>query len=144
MTPDFGLALVSSTFLAVFVMFPVIAEPFFEFYLKIGREVTTVLLLSLVVAAYYNGYMYTTLATAILVVYVLYQTWTAYPRSDKRRLNQEVTKDKARFDPATSIDLQFANGTAVHDSPNMLAKDSANTPLLVFPPSKEVQHAMNG
>jgi len=144
MTPDFVLALVSSTFLVLFVMFPALAEPFFDFYLSIGREVTSIALLSLVAAAYYNGYVYTTLATAALVVYVLYQTWTVYRGSDKRRLNQEVSKDKARFDPSTSIDLQFANGTAVHDSPNMLAKDKDRDHLLVFPPTKEVQHAMNG
>lgn len=144
MTPDFGLALVSSTFLVLFVVFPALAEPFFDFYLSIGREVTTIALLSLVAAAYYNGYVYTTLATAVLVVYVLYQTWDVYRRSDKRRLNQEVTKDQKRFDPATSIDLQFANGTAVHDSPNMLAKDKDHSPLLVFPPTAEVQHQLNG
>lgn len=144
MTPDFGLALVSSTFLALFVMFPALAEPFFEFYLSIGREVTTMLLLSLVAVAYYNGYVYTTLSVALLVVYVLYQTWAVYRRSDKRRLNLDVTKDKARFDPSTSIDLQFANGTAVHDSPNMLAKDKDRENLLVFPPSKDVQHQLNG
>ena len=144
MTPDVGLALVSSTFLVIFVLFPQLAEPFFDFYLYIGREVTTITLLSLVAAAYYYGYMYTTLATALLVVYVLYQTWVVYRPSDKRRLNRDIAKDNARFDPSTSIDLQFANGTAVHDSPNMLAKDSKQTPLLVFPPTAEVQHAMNG
>lgn len=144
MTPDFGLALVSSTFLAIFVLFPHLATPFFDFYLYIGREVTTLTLLSLVAVAYYYGYIYTTLATALLVVYVLYQTWVVYRGSDKRRLNQDVSKDNARFDPSTSIDLQFANGTAVHDSPNMLAKDSKQTPLLVFPPTKEIQTQLNG
>ena len=144
MTPDFGLALVSSTFLAIFVIFPHLAEPFFDFYLTIGREVSSILLLSLVAIAYYYGYVYTTLATAILVVYVLYQTWMVYSPSDKRRLNSDISKDKARFDPSTSIDLQFANGTVVHDSPNMLAKDATQGPLLVFPPTVEVQHAMNG
>ena len=144
MTPDFGLALASSTFLAIFVMFPYLAEPFFDFYLTIGREVSTILLLSLVAIASYYGYMYTTLSTALLVVYVLYQTWVVYRPSDKRRLNSDIAKDKARFDPSTSIDLQFANGTAVHDSPNMLAKDSKQTPLLVFPPTAEVQQAMSG
>jgi len=144
MTPDFGLALVSSTFLALFVMFPALAEPFFDFYLTIGREVTTLALLSLVAFAYYSGYLYTTLATSLLVVYLLYQTWVVYRSSDKRRLNQEVSKDNARFDPLTSIDLQFANGTAVHDSPNMLAKDKDHSPLIVFPPTKEAQHQLNG
>jgi hypothetical protein len=144
MTPDSGLALVSSTFLAIFVVFPQLAEPFFDFYLMIGREVTTFALLSLVAVAYYYGYIYTTVATALLVVYVLYQTWAVYRGSDKRRLNQEVAKDTIRFDPATSIDLQFANGTAVHDSPNMLAKDKDHHPLLVFPPTKEVQTQLNG
>jgi uncharacterized protein (DUF58 family) len=144
MTPDFGLALASSTFLALFVMFPAVAEPFFEFYLKLGREVTSILLLSLVAAAYYNGYVYTTLSTALLAVYIIYQTWTVYRRSDTRRLNQEVSKDQARFDPATSIDIQFANGTAVHDSPNMLAKDKDRDHLLVFPPTPEVQQQLSG
>jgi uncharacterized protein (DUF58 family) len=144
MTPDVGLALASSTFLAIFVLFPHLAEPFFDFYLYIGREVTTIALMSLVAAAYYYGYVYTTLASAVLVVYVLYQTWVVYRPSDKRRLNSDIAKDNARFNPSTSIDLQFANGTAVHDSPNMLAKDSKQTPLLVFPPTAEVQQAMSG
>ena len=144
MTPDFGLALVSSTFLVLFVMFPTLAEPFFEFYLSIGREVTSLVLLSLVAVAYYHDYIYTTLATSLLVVYLIYQTWTVYRRSDTRRLNQEVTLDNARFNPLTSIDLQFANGTAVHDSPNMLAKDKDRTPLIVFPPTAEVQQQLNG
>jgi hypothetical protein len=144
MTPDFGLALVSSTFLSLFVMFPALAEPFFDFYISIGREVTTLVFLSLVAAAYYNGYIYTSLSFAVLSVYVIYQTWSVYRSSDKRRLNQEVSKDQKRFDPTLSIDLQFANGTAVHDSPNMLAKDATNKPLLVFPPSKDVQHQLNG
>lgn len=144
MTPDVGLTFVSLIFLVAFVAVPVIAEPFYEFYISIGREVSTVLLLSVVAAAYYNGYMYTTVSSAILVVYVLYQMWTVYPRSDRRRLRQEIVKDEARFDPATSIDIQFANGTAVHNRPKMARKDRDNKPLLIFPPSKEVQHQMNG
>lgn len=144
MTPDVGLTFVSLIFLLAFVAVPVIAEPFYEFYISIGREVSTVALLSVVAAAYYNGYKYTTLASALLVVYVLYQMWTVYPRSDRRRLRQEIVKDQARFDPSTSIDLQFANGTAIHDRPKMARKDTPTKPLLIFPPSKEVQHQMNG
>ena len=144
MTPDVGLTFVSLIFLVVFVALPVVAEPFYEFYISIGREVSTFLLLSVVAAAYYNGYMYTTLASALLVVYVLYQMWTVYPRSDRRRLRQEIMKDQARFDPDTNIDLQFANGTALHDRPKMARKDSPTKPLLIFPPSKEVQAQMNG
>jgi hypothetical protein len=144
MTPDVGLAFVSLIFLVVFVALPVVAEPFYEFYISIGREVSTVLLLSVLAGAYYNGYMYTTLANGLFVVYVLYQMWTVYPRSDRRRLRQEIIKDQARFDPATSIDLQFANGTAVHDRPKMARKDTPTKPLLIFPPSKEVQAQMNG
>jgi hypothetical protein len=70
--------------------------------------------------------------------------WTVYPRSDRRRLRRDEVSDEARFDPTTSIDLQFANKTVTHDSPNMLEKGKDNSPLLIFPPSKEVQKQLNG
>ena len=57
---------------------------------------------------------------------------------------KDVQKDQARFDPSKSVDLQWANGSVTHDSPNMLHKDADTTPLLIFPPSTETLETMCG
>ena len=116
---------------------------FLELLLKLTRPGATVLLLSGVAWLFMKKFTYTALAATILVVFLLRDLWTAYVRSDARRLFLEMGLDMARFDPLTSIDLQFANGTAVHDSPSMLAQGSRPT-LLVFPPSAETLEQMNG
>jgi len=143
MTPDSGIARGLVGILFLFVTFPHLAEPFLEFYLSIGREVSTILLLSAIVGAYFNHYVYSAIAGTLLVAYVLPMMWTIYPRSD-RRLHREIMLDEARFDATKSIDLQFANGTVVHDSPNMLEKSKDKSPLIIFPPSKQVQEQLNG
>jgi len=143
MTPDSGIASGLVGILFLFVTFPHLAEPFLEFYLSIGREVSTILLLSAIVGAYFNHYVYSAIAGTLLVAYVLPMMWTIYPRSD-RRLHREIMLDEARFDATKSIDLQFANGTVVHDSPNMLEKSKDKSPLIIFPPSKQVQEQLNG
>jgi hypothetical protein len=144
MNPDFAIAVSLVGVLVAFISLPHLAEPFLEFYLSIGREVSTVMLLSVIVVAYVNGYLYTSIAATLLVAYILPLMWTVYPRSDQRRLRRDQVTDEARFDPTTSIDLQFANKTVTHDSPNMLEKGKDNSPLLIFPPSKEVQKQLNG
>jgi hypothetical protein len=144
MNPDFGIAVSLVGVLVAFVSFPHLAEPFLEFYLSIGREVSTIMLLSAIVVAYVNGYLYTSIALTLLVAYILPLMWTVYPRSDRRRVHRDEVLAEARFDPSKSIDLQFANKTVTHDSPNMLEKGKDHSPLLIFPPSKEVQHQLNG
>ena len=69
--------------------------------------------------------------------------WVTWPRSDDRRLHLEVNRDQARFDPTTSIDLQFANGTVTHNLPVLLSQPTFPE-MLVFPPSSETQAEMNG
>lgn len=114
-----------------------------ELLLKLTRPGATVLLLSVVAWLYSKNMLYTALASVIVVVYLLKDLWTGYVRSDARRLYLDVGRDLARFDPLTSIDLAFANGTATHDSPSLLFQ--ANKPtLLVFPPSAETLEQMNG
>jgi hypothetical protein len=114
-----------------------------ELLLKLTRPGATVLLLSALVWLYSKKLLYTALALSILVVVLLRDLWTGYVRSDARRLFLEMGLDAARFDPSTSIDLQFANGTAVHDAPTMHVK--GNSPiLLVYPPSAETLEQMNG
>ena len=114
-----------------------------ELLLKLTRPGATVLLLSVVVWLYSKNMLYTALASVILVVFLLKDLWTDYVRSDARRLFLEVDRDMARFNPLTSIDLQFANGTAVHDAPSLYHK-SSSPDLLVYPPSAETLEQMNG
>jgi hypothetical protein len=114
-----------------------------ELLLKLTRPGATVLLLSAVVWLYSKNLLYTALASTVLVVFLLHDLWTGYVRSDARRLFLEMGIDMARFDPLTSIDLQFANGTAVHDTPSMLSQGSRPA-LLVYPPSAETLEQMNG
>jgi hypothetical protein len=114
-----------------------------ELLLKLTRPGATVLLLSLVVWLYSKNMLYTALASVVLVVFLLKDLWTNYVRSDARRLFLDVGRDMARFNPLTSIDLQFANGTAVHDAPS-LYYTASNPTLLVYPPSAETLEKMNG
>jgi hypothetical protein len=109
----------------------------------ISRPVSTILLLGGVAALYTYNLHTTALIAGLLSVYLLKTLWTTWPRSDERRLHLEVGRDNARFDPLTSIDLQFANGTAKHNLPVLLSHPTFPE-MLVFPPSSETQYAMNG
>lgn len=129
--------------LLVVIVFKQFSFALLELLLKLTRPGATVLLLSAVVWLYSKNLLYTALASVILVVFLLKDLWTGYVRSDARRLFLEMGLDSARFDPLTSIDLQFANGTAVHDAPYMLHRDSQPS-LLVYPPSAETLAQMNG
>jgi hypothetical protein len=114
-----------------------------EVFLKLPRPLTTVILLMIPLSFYINSMIYSSLISTVLVVYFMLDIWKQYLSSDARRLFLESGRDQTRFDPAKSIDLQFANHTAVHDSPNMLVK-SGNAPLLIFPPSSETLQEMCG
>ena len=131
-----------------FLLFTIIIRRFsfglLEALLWLSRPGATVVLLSAVAYLYSKNLYLTSLAFTFLVVVLLKDLWATYPDSDARRLHLEIGRDQARFDPMTSIDLQFANGSAMHDAPSMLANDSDVRGLLVFPPSQEVQREMNG
>jgi hypothetical protein len=75
---------------------------------------------------------------------MLLKTLWAWPGTQDRELNLDIGKDLSRFEPANSIDLQFANGTAKHDQPHFLEPMQKFDDLLVFPPSAETLHQMNG
>lgn len=115
-----------------------------EVLLKLTRSGATVLLLAIVAYVYSKGFLYTALALALVFVYLLKDVWTNWVRSDARRLHLDVGRDLARFDPTTSVDLQWANGDATHDKPKMLGKDVVSSPLLLFPPSSEVLVQLTG
>lgn len=117
--------------------------PLLEF-MMMSRSGSTAVLLSIVAALFYKGYTYTALAFAVLAVFLLTDLWKKYPTADARRLFQETERDKARFDPSKSVDLQWGNGTAKHDRPSLYGKPASTDNLLIFPPSEEVLHTMCG
>lgn len=115
-----------------------------ELLLSLTRPGATVLLLGLIAYVYSRGLVLTALALTLLTVYLLNDLWTNWVRSDARRLYLEVGRDQARFNPATSVDLQWATKSVTHDSPNMLHKDTDASPLLLYPPSKATLESMSG
>jgi hypothetical protein len=140
---DSKYALAVLAVLGVVVVLKQFSFALLELLLKLTRPGATVLLLSVLVWLYSKNLLYTALASTILVVFLLRDLWTGYVRSDARRLFLDIGRDMARFDPLTSIDLQFANGTAVHDAPS-LYRESSDPTLLVYPPSAETLAQMNG
>jgi hypothetical protein len=54
----------------------------------------------------------------------------------------DIGRDQARFDHATNIDLQMADGTVQHETPPLFYTRPDD--LLIFPPSARVLHEMNG
>lgn len=115
-----------------------------ETLISLTRPGATIVLLGLVLFLHMKNLKMSTLVAAIMVAYLLFDIWTRFYHSDDRRLYKDIQKDQARFDPSKSVDLQWANGSVVHDSPNMLHKDADTTPLLVFPPSVETLETMCG
>lgn len=143
MKKDLGGALVLiavfAAMLATQMHFPILLESL----LFLGRPLSTALLLGSIVMLWVSKYRASALVAGLLSVYLLKTMWTSWPRSDARRLHLEVGRDQARFDPTTSIDLQFANGTVTHNLPHLLVQPSFPE-MLVFPPSSETQVEMNG
>jgi len=111
--------------------------------LFLGRPISTGLILGGVMVLYAYGYHASALIAGLLSVYLLKTMWVTWPRSDARRLHLEVGRDQARFDPASSIDLQFANGTVTHNLPVLLVQPHFPE-MLVFPPTSETLAEMNG
>ena len=114
-----------------------------EFLLHLTRPGATVLLLGAVAFVYSKGLHVTALVMMVGTVLLLKTLWT-WPRSQDRELALDIGKDLSRFEPANSIDLQFGNGTAKHDQPHFLEPMQKFDDLLVFPPSKETLHQLNG
>lgn len=143
MSPDESYALLLLAFLIVTIASKQFGALTLELLLKLTRPGATVGLLALLVYVYTRGLHYTFLALAIVIVYVLRDVWSTWIKSDARRLYLDRSTDEARFDPASSIDLQFADGTAVHDAPPSFSTRDLSG-LLVFPPSAETLAEMNG
>lgn len=143
MTPDESYSLLLLAFLLVIVTQKQFSAQLLEILLKLTRPGATIALLALIVVVYTNHLHYTCLVLGVVVVFLLKDMWTAWPRSDARRLYLEVGRDQHRFDHSSSIDLQMADGTIKHETPHVRDKNTHRT-LLVFPPSAKTLHEMNG
>lgn len=115
-----------------------------ELLLTLTRPGSTILLLGVVAYLYSQGLVYTSLSAAVISIYLLKDVWTHWVESDERRLHIDVGLDQSRFNPNTSVDLQWATGSAVHDSPNMIHKDRDVSTLLLYPPTQETLRSMSG
>jgi len=141
---DTSLAFVVGALLMLVIGLKQFSFVIMEFLLKLPRPVVTAGLLLIPVILYMNNKLYTSLISVIMVVYLIQDVWKAYPASDARRLFLESGRDQTRFDRTKSIDLQFADRTITHHSPNMIYKDHDASPLLIHPPSAHVLHEMCG
>ena len=137
-----------ATLVLVFLLLTIIQKGFsaklLEMLLSLTRPGATFLLLGVLLYSYHLGHHYTFLAFALLSVFLLKDLWTTWPQSDARRLQLDIAKDQARFDPSLSLDIQVANGTVGHHAPRMLRKDGDASPLLLFPPSAETLRELSG
>jgi len=114
-----------------------------ELLLPARAGVTAVLLMA-VAYLFFKNYVFSALALTVLSLFLLKNLWKVYPYTDTHRLAGEVAKDLARFDAGNSIDLQFGNGTAHHNDPNLYVEPRTHQPLLLFPPSEERLQEMCG
>jgi hypothetical protein len=144
MSPDAKYAAAIVIFLGSVITQKQFSATVLELLLKLTRPGATIVLLGLLVVVYTKGLHYTFLAVGITVVFLLKDLWTAWPRSDARRLYLEIGRDQSRFDPASSIDIQMADKSVTHSSPELYHKAPTQDGLLVFPPSSETLESMCG
>jgi hypothetical protein len=113
---------------------PIIAT----FWNPVGVSTLVILLAALI-------FLRMDLAALVLVAIYLYLYNNSHIRNtEERRVEVERGIDEERFNPRTSIDIQFADGTAVHDRPSMLGWTKDASPLLVYPPSEATLKSMSG
>lgn len=143
MSRDESYAMLLLAFLIVTIVSKQFGSLLIELMLKMSRPGATVALLALLVYVYTRGLHYTFLMLAIVIVYLLRDIWTSWLNSDARRLYLDKAHDEARFDPASSIDIQMADKTVVHEAPPSFTSRDLSS-LLVFPPSAETLADMNG
>jgi hypothetical protein len=115
-------------------------EGILELLVHLSRPGSTILLLGGVVLLFTKGYGYSSLALALLSIYLLKDMWKW---SQARRIFNDVQADQRRFDPSLSVDLQWAQKSATHDAPSMLTSSKSEN-MLVFPPSPETLAQLSG
>lgn len=109
-----------------------------------GRPAASIFVLGCVVVLFYKDFPLSGLVAGLLSVYLLKNVWTTWPRSDEKRLFQEMGRDQARWVASNNIDIQFGNKTATHDAPVFVGPPEAFPELLVFPPTSQTLQEMCG
>ena len=90
-------------------------------------------------------YLRMDMTALVLVALYLYLYNNSHVQSlEDRRVAVEKETDDERFNPRSSIDIQFAEGTVTHAPPDILGWTKDASPLLLFPPSAETLKSMNG
>ena len=106
-----------------------------------SRQISTIVILGLIAYAYEKGYHLTAFIGGLLSVYLLKMFWVTWPKSYEHEVHLHIAQDRARFDPSTSVDLQFANKSLTHNLPVLLVKP-VFLDMLKFPPSSETLNEM--
>ena len=83
-------------------------------------------------------------ALVLLAVYLYLYSNSQVKHTEERRVEVEKNIDNDRFDPRTSVDIGFADGTITHDSPIIRGWTKDASPLLTYPPSQATLRSMNG
>jgi hypothetical protein len=100
---------------------------------------TLLILLALMV------YLRMDMTALVLVALYLYLYNNSHVQNlEDRRVSVEKQMDDDRFDPRTSIDIQFAEGTVTHAPPDILGWTKDASPLLVYPPSESILRSLSG
>ena len=138
MNPDFVLAglaaLIGLTFLYKPIRDPIVVA----FWHPTSFPIVLVLAAGLI---YFNLDL---TALVLIVLYLYIHNNSHLKSSEDERVEHEVSIDDERFNPLSSVDIQFADGTAKHDPPIMIGWTKAPAPLLLFPPSQDTLRSMNG
>jgi hypothetical protein len=138
MNRDFVVAGLVALFTASCLYKP-IRDPVVVAFWKPPVAPTLLILLALVV------YLRMDMTALVLVALYLYLYNDSHVQNlEDRRVSVEREKDDERFNPRTSIDIQFAEGTVTHAPPDILGWTKDAAPLLLFPPSQDTLWSLNG
>ena len=129
--------------IGIFVFLQLTKSSYLLNVMSTSREITILLVLSFIIFIHKKGYHSTSFLSSLFLIYLIKTLWITWPYSPENRLYIEVQKDKARFDPSTSIDLQFANKSVHHNLPVLLVQPYFPD-LLKFPPSTSTLEELNG
>lgn len=111
-----------------------------------GRPVATIIIVLLPAISYSRSMSLTTTVLVGVVFFILQALWVSWTSTDTRRQMLDEERDQSRFISTNSIDLQFGNGSVVHESPSMYSADPIQrvNGLLKFPPTADVLMSLNG
>lgn len=88
-----------------------------------------------------SKYLLVALVIAVIVAFAYLMTPV---NRLQEKINSDVEKVNARFNPSQSVDLAMAMKMVTHDSPQMLNPPAEVPPQLLFPPSAEDLAKLSG